>query len=239
VIRQFLEGIVNETLGFLKYCDPAKLHQYCDSGTLRDVFRVESSWRSFADQHALYTSGRGVTLVDQGDSYHNWGLAVDIIFTRYGYLSDGSSAQYGSKSYKYAQLADLYEDTGLVAWAKSLGMRWLGRDPQLVDVAHFECYRLPLAQYRLERYAVSGWWDNPDLTSAGSSGVGGVVTYVTTTDVTRPVLFGLAALVGGYYLYKRSKGRAGVRLSQGVKTVLSLVGTWFAWKMLDKLSGGA
>lgn len=41
---------------------------------------VFEGYRSFARQNALYNSGRGVTGVRGGGSYHNYGLAVDIVF---------------------------------------------------------------------------------------------------------------------------------------------------------------
>ena len=140
-----------------------------------------------------------VTYAKQGDSYHNWGLAVDIIFTRYGYLSDGSSAEYNGKSYKYAQLADLYEDTGLVAWAKSLGLRWLGRDVKLQDVAHFEYGSLPAKEYRKEEYAVSGWWDNKEL------GRGTIDKIAEGVGSFFDRAFWVSALIAGVYFYNKSR----------------------------------
>jgi len=41
---------------------------------------VFEGYRSFSRQNALYNSGRGVTKVRGGGSFHNYGLAVDIVF---------------------------------------------------------------------------------------------------------------------------------------------------------------
>jgi|GEM_PF-2220807 len=41
---------------------------------------VSEGYRSFARQNELFNSGRGVTKVRGGGSYHNYGLAVDIVF---------------------------------------------------------------------------------------------------------------------------------------------------------------
>ena len=41
---------------------------------------VFEGYRSFARQNDLYNGGRGVTKVRGGGSYHNYGLAVDIVF---------------------------------------------------------------------------------------------------------------------------------------------------------------
>jgi hypothetical protein len=183
-IKTFLEGIVEENLTFRTYCDPALLHRYCDSAK-KDVLRVESSWRSFADQKRLYESTRGslfgiqltkvppgedfggphVTYAMAGDSFHNWGLAVDLIFTRTGY----GEAFYNQKVYAPSELASLYEDTGLVRYAKASQVRWAGRDVALQDIAHFECFQLPPAKFRKENLAVEGWWNDPEMVTSGLS----------------------------------------------------------------------
>jgi len=175
-------GIKNESITFCRHCDTIKLNQYCKSSR-GDVFRIESSWRSFDAQNRLYYQSRfvpnvvadfpiyhgyeykggpDVTMVKGGDSFHNWGLAVDLIFTRTGY----EEAFYNQKTYAPDLLASLYEDTGLVDYAKALGLVWSGRDLVLPDVAHFECYKLPLKELRdKENLARTGWWDDPSMTN--------------------------------------------------------------------------
>lgn len=188
---KFLEGIRNETAEFKRFCSPALLMTYGVS-SLKDVFRVESSWRTFSEQANLYLKGRNardaqlgirpVTNAKAGDSFHNWGLAVDIIFTRWGYLDNGAIAEYpdpskgAKKIYRAAQLGDLYADTGLAGWAQACGVRWAGRDTDLPDPAHFETYHMPPEGARKESNAVTGWWDregdlNKDFLTLAGEGV--------------------------------------------------------------------
>jgi hypothetical protein len=105
-----------------------------------------------------------VTEVDAGDSFHNWGLAVDLIFTRFGY----DNGYYKGKEYKGANYGNIYIDTGLVRYAKSLGLRWGGDNTGLVDSAHFEFGILPPPNMRQESLARPKWWENKTIFDDGA-----------------------------------------------------------------------
>lgn len=92
-----------------------------------DVFAFEG-FRSIQKQNALYESGRGVTQATGGNSYHNYGLAVDIVF------KDKNGNPSWDNNHDWQKLGDI---------GKSLGLKWGGdfKKPNgqpFKDMAHFE-----------------------------------------------------------------------------------------------------
>lgn len=97
--------------------------------------RVNEGYRSPARQEALYAQGRTapgaiVTNARAGQSLHNYGVAVDFVFTQYGY--NATEAQ--------------WQTLGHVAESK--GFEWGGRWSTLVDKPHCQL----LLGYTLEDF---------------------------------------------------------------------------------------
>lgn len=87
-----------------------------------DIF---SGYRSYADQTILYdkrVNGRRVTNARAGESWHNFGLAADIVFKKNGQWT-------WSESMEWAKLGKI---------GKSLGLEWGGDWRKIVDRPHFQ-----------------------------------------------------------------------------------------------------
>jgi len=88
--------------------------------------RVTSGYRSFAEQTELYnkgrtTSGNVVTNANAGQSYHNYGVAIDVVE-----IKDGSTNWNGAMFDKIAP------------YAKAEGFEWGGDWTSFVDKPHFQ-----------------------------------------------------------------------------------------------------
>lgn len=103
----------------------------------RASLRYAYTFRSFAEQEALYNQGRNgnkgpiVTNARAGYSYHNYGLAVDIVL-----IIDGKSASWDMKSdydkdgkSDWMEVVDLFKQEG---WA------WGGDFKSFKDYPHFQ-----------------------------------------------------------------------------------------------------
>ncbi len=111
--------------------------QICRSLTGRAQVRFIQTFRTIAEQTALYAQGRTtpgniVTWAEGGRSYHNYGLAVDICL-----LVDG-------KSISWDTLKD-YDGDGLADWMECArvfekhGWQWGGRWTKgKTDMPHFQ-----------------------------------------------------------------------------------------------------
>ena len=144
-IQKFLKGIDNGTAP-LNYSLVDKLSD-------GSAFRIVQGLRSMAEQFQDFKKGRRnvsmafsgsayalgsgasienadkvVTYAFSGQSYHNYGLAVDLVVRTVGY-----SVPKGYKSLK-----DFYKAIGLDKWAKSCGLTWGGDWSDFSDVVHFE-----------------------------------------------------------------------------------------------------
>lgn len=122
--------------------------------------RVVDSLRTGQEQRDLFRKGRSVESVElpssgiwalknpvlignvvtsawSGQSYHNYGLAVDVVFRKWGYQK---SLKIGGVSYS---LEDFYRNVGIVELAESCGLSWGG---SWGDVVHFEDrnYMIPI-----------------------------------------------------------------------------------------------
>lgn len=99
-----------------------------------------AGFRSYAEQNALYAQGRTkagniVTNARGGQSYHNFGLALDFFLTN----KEGTTASWTYNS-DWKRVAEI---------AKSLGFEWGGDWRSFVDRAHFQMTGgLSLAQLR-------------------------------------------------------------------------------------------
>ena len=111
--------------------------QTCRCLTGRAQVRFTQTFRSIAEQHALYAQGRTmpgkkVTWAEGGKSYHNYGLAVDICL-----LVDG-------KTISWDTLKD-YDGDGMADWLECVdvfekyGWQWGGRwKAGKIDMPHFQ-----------------------------------------------------------------------------------------------------
>lgn len=84
---------------------------------------VFEGYRSLDRQKALHDSGRGVTNAKPGNSFHNYGLAVDVVFRN----ADGAPSW--AESHEWEKLGRLGKAEGLV---------WGGDWKKPVDRAHFQ-----------------------------------------------------------------------------------------------------
>jgi len=116
-------------------------NEICEALTGRAMCRFSYTLRTFAEQNALYAKGRTeagqiVTNAKGGYSYHNYGLAVDIVL-----LKDKD----GNGSFETASWeTDIdFDGDGLNDWFecvqifKSCGWEW-GGDWKFSDKPHFQ-----------------------------------------------------------------------------------------------------
>ena len=71
-----------------------------------ETWIVPQGYRSIEYQNKLFNSGRGVTQASGGDSYHNYGLAIDIVpkdglYKRLGQMSSAERLNFGTFGEKY------------------------------------------------------------------------------------------------------------------------------------------
>ena len=105
-----------------------------------------------AIQYELVSAGRIVNEDDvatnawAGQSYHNWGLAIDLILTKFGDplyldLKDGRIS-----------MQDYYALTGLSRLALSCSLEWGGTWTSFLDFPHFQdaAYKIPPKPYHYD-----------------------------------------------------------------------------------------
>lgn len=100
------------------------------------VLRYAYTMRTWAEQTALFAIGRTVpgkkvTDAPAGKSWHNYGLAFDIVL-----IVDGKTASWDTlKDFDGDKKADWME---IVALAKAEGWEWGGDWRKLIDKPHFQ-----------------------------------------------------------------------------------------------------
>jgi len=121
-IRQEIEAIIKEANTVL---------------TGRASVRISQGLRTIAEQNALYAQGRTdktkkiVTNAKGGSSFHNYGLAVDIVL-----ILDGKTASWDDKTdFDGDKASDWME---VVAIFKKYGYGWGGDFRSIKDSPHFE-----------------------------------------------------------------------------------------------------
>lgn len=118
------------------------------AGIPLDVFET---WRSYKRQEELYSQGRTrpgkiVTRAQPGRSWHTYGVAADLVLK-----IDGRWTW---------EHHDLYEKGA--PYLESEGLRWLGRGPGIVDMAHYELpidFSIYEAKRLYETYGVQTVWE--------------------------------------------------------------------------------
>lgn len=134
-------------------------------------FRITAGWRSADEQRRLFNEGRSTSIYKEivigrgsyyrllsakitnpaqvvtnayiGQSYHNWGCAVDIVFRSLGY---DWKRNYIIDGMTITSLQGLYRAVGLVRLAEQCGLSWGGDWSDFIDVVHFE-YPVKLPTY--------------------------------------------------------------------------------------------
>lgn len=109
-------------------------HLVCTQGT-----------RTFAQQHKLFLQRPKVTNADQGQSYHNYGVAADLAFVIKAKNKKGEMVDTITWDEKY------YKNIG--RWANQVGLTW-GGNWRFVDFPHVQLPDMPataklLAVYRM------------------------------------------------------------------------------------------
>lgn len=165
-----------------------------------DFLRVESGYRTYAKQDALYQQGRTtpgaiVTHAPPGQSYHNYGLAVDLVSTKWGYGS-GQVRQAGETFGRILEFdkAGAWIETGLPAFMESMGLTWGGRSTSFPDPPHYQYSILvPVEGY------TPAWWstEGQRRSISGSEGL-----YAKSYKV-----WAIGAAVVGGLVYFKLRGK--------------------------------
>jgi len=106
--------------------------EICERLTGRATCRFSHTLRTFAEQDALYSQKPKVTKSKGGQSYHNYGLAIDIVLL----LSDGKLASWDT-------VTD-FDNDGLSDWQEVVyvfglfGWDWGGNWKTFPDKPHFQ-----------------------------------------------------------------------------------------------------
>lgn len=110
--------------------------EMCEALTGRAIVRFAYTLRTFAEQDALFYAKPQVTKAKGGQSYHNYGLAFDIVLL----VDKDGNGTYESASWDIKTdfdgdgKADWME---IVAIAKRYGFEW-GGDWKFYDAPHFQ-----------------------------------------------------------------------------------------------------
>ena len=129
--------------------------EICDRLTSKAFCRFTHTHRTFAEQKELYAQGRTkagriITQAKEGFSYHNYGMAIDIV------IIDGKSASWDiKKDFDGDGKADWNE---VVQVFKEYGWAW-GGDWRFKDAPHFQ-KTLGYSVRSLYNMYVSGKVDN-------------------------------------------------------------------------------
>jgi hypothetical protein len=84
---------------------------------------LHSTFRSVSEQQAIFNKRDGSSMARGGFSWHNYGLAADVVF------NDGNGGpSWGAKN-PWQQLGEIGE---------SLGLEWGGRWKRIKDLGHFQ-----------------------------------------------------------------------------------------------------
>jgi peptidoglycan L-alanyl-D-glutamate endopeptidase CwlK len=103
--------------------------EICEVLKGKAICRFTFTHRTFAEQDLLYNKVPKVTNAKAGMSYHNYGLAVDIVL-----LIDGAASWNTIKDFDGDGKADWIE---VVSIFKSFGWEW-GGDWKFYDAPHFQ-----------------------------------------------------------------------------------------------------
>lgn len=92
--------------------------------------------------------GNVVTNCRGGESFHNYGLAVDIVLRHYG-ESIPKGKILTVDGVRYDTLRKVYEDSGIIKWAQYCHLEWGGYWSDFPDPAHFQDKEYDIIPYKL------------------------------------------------------------------------------------------
>lgn len=111
-------------------------HEICEALNDKVICRFSHTLRSFAEQDALYYAKPQVTKAKGGQSYHNYGLAIDIVLLidKDGNGTNETASWDVKRDFDGDNQADWME---IVAIFKRHGWEW-GGDWKFYDAPHFQ-----------------------------------------------------------------------------------------------------
>lgn len=123
---------------------------YCHARYLKPVQTDGGERVAYDSSDSLYDNkispnkSKTVTNAKAGESYHNWGCAIDV------YICNKNGSIDWSLNYNR-----LYESLGLVQWGKDCGLEWGG---SWADNGHFQdSVMLPISEFWTESNAKRGY----------------------------------------------------------------------------------
>ena len=159
-IKKFVQGIYDGTATL----DYALLGNSDIKPALSPIFQISEGLRTADKQKEYYDKGRKVVwkiennllkgknykvlseeITDKSQivtyqppmcGYHNFGCAIDIIFSKYRWNPTVEFTYNGTN--RKCSLPLLYDWVGLVQWGKDCGLSWGGGWSDFPDIAHFE-----------------------------------------------------------------------------------------------------
>ena len=167
---------------------------YCHARYLKPVQTDGGERVAYDSSDSLYDNKispnkvKTVTNAKAGESYHNWGCAIDV------YICNRNGSIDWSLNYNR-----LYESLGLVQWGKDCGLEWGG---SWADNGHFQdSVTLPTAEFWTESNAKRGYLflglgSSDSVPSAGGSDkkkwwiVGAVLAVVVIVALTKKKFWG-------------------------------------------------
>ena len=111
-------------------------HEICEALNSKVICRFSHTLRSFAEQDALYNAKPQVTKAKGGQSYHNYGLAIDIVLLvdKDGNGTNETASWDVKRDFDGDGKNDWME---IVAIFKRHGWEW-GGDWKFYDAPHFQ-----------------------------------------------------------------------------------------------------
>lgn len=165
-----------------------------------------------------------VTRAFPGQSYHQYGLAVDICFRSIG-IPDNPKDEISVSNHKeegqfvstssVMTLKQFYEEIGLLAWAKKCGLRWGGEWNDFPDLAHFEDthYSIPLNPTLTDAdgYVANPWWSElnfhfPQIVEYNRTGLSDTASGGTKLNSFKTGFWVAIVGVTAGFIYGKKKG---------------------------------
>ncbi len=141
---------------------PADLRRFLSMAD-GSILRIVKSYRTPTEQKAEYEAKRSNAQAMQ--SYHQYGLAVDLVVRKTGYGEYGVTV--GNREWRFREKKD-YQDAGIAKAIESAGLHWGGDFTGIVagDMGHVEL-RVQVPKYAEDVIDSQGvlmpWWNKRGL----------------------------------------------------------------------------